>query len=113
MVDRKVGDKTVKWPDLDKDGQPDETVTIDTTGDGKPDGTWNKIGPNEAIDLYGYAYAACVRLGADRMDWAAPRPWAAPWDENPEVLDGEQPEQGRDATGPARMARRVRFRMRG
>jgi phage terminase large subunit GpA-like protein len=38
-------------------------------------GHWERIGArNEAFDLYVYAQAALIRLGADRMDWEAPRP---------------------------------------
>jgi phage terminase large subunit GpA-like protein len=77
-------------------------------------GHWERIGArNEAFDLYVYAPAALIRLGADRMDWEAPRPWALPWEHNPEILAGEG-EGGEPApTSPAPAARRVRFRVRG
>ncbi|MBW3541917.1 MAG: Nramp family divalent metal transporter [Planctomycetes bacterium] len=42
--------KTVPWPDLNRDGQPDSAVTIDVTGDGQPDGTYNLVrGPKGEV----------------------------------------------------------------
>ncbi|MFQ5731535.1 MAG: Nramp family divalent metal transporter [Planctomycetaceae bacterium] len=40
MVNRGTEEKPIWWPDLNEDGKPDDEVTIDVTGDGKPDGTW-------------------------------------------------------------------------
>lgn len=37
MVTIQQGDETVYWPDLDKDGQPDKTVLLDTNNDDVPD----------------------------------------------------------------------------
>ena len=50
MVNRGTEDKPFLWPDLDKDGKPDESVTVDVTGDGKPDGTYKlEVGPKNSI----------------------------------------------------------------
>jgi len=43
MVNLGTEDDPIWWPDLDKDGKPDAQVRIDTTGDGKPDGTFPLI----------------------------------------------------------------------
>jgi hypothetical protein len=43
MVNLGTDDAPIWWPDLDRDGKPDTEVTIDTTGDGKPDGTFPLI----------------------------------------------------------------------
>lgn len=46
-----------------------------------PDGV-----PNEGLDLMGYARAAMIRIGAERINWQAPPIWASDWDTNPFVV---------------------------
>lgn len=77
------------------------------------DGTWISVtARNEAFDLYVYAHAALIRLGADKMNWDSPRPWALDWDKNPEIIrdTDDQPEPD-PLPIPAR-ARPIRFRQR-
>ncbi len=97
------------WPDWLKQWFFDE-LTAENRQD---DGAWDKIGSrNETFDLYVYGYAGLLRLGADRMDWQRPRPWALPWDENPEVVAGDGSDHD-PAPLPVRQAgRHTRFRMR-
>lgn len=40
---------------------------------------------NEAFDLCGYAEGLALWLKVPAINWAAPPPWAAEWDDNPEV----------------------------
>ncbi|RRU13704.1 terminase [Stenotrophomonas maltophilia] len=40
---------------------------------------------NEAFDLCGYAEGMALWLKVPAINWTAPRPWAAPWDDNPDV----------------------------
>ena len=40
MVNLGDADNAIWWPDLDENGEADESVTIDTTGDGQSDGTY-------------------------------------------------------------------------
>lgn len=49
---------------------------------------WEREGskPNETFDLCTYVEAGVIRLGADRINWASPPAWAAPWDSNPDVF---------------------------
>ena len=96
------------WPEWIRKGFFEEL----TAESRQNDGTWEKISRrNEAFDLYVYAYAALLKLRVPRMDWAHPRAWAMPWDDNPDILDEESDrEQGPMPTAPA--GRRVRFRMR-
>lgn len=70
-----------------------------------PDGWENVYGrQNETLDLCVYAYGAAIALGADQFDWAKPRPWAMPWDENPEVrADGAAPAPVQKRVAPRRM----------
>jgi phage terminase large subunit GpA-like protein len=77
------------------------------------DGTWEKVSPrNEAFDLYAYAYAGIIRLGADKFRWDNPRPWALPWDQNPEIIAaGTDPHD--QEPKPMAPTRAVRFRQRG
>lgn len=50
---------------------------------------------NEAFDLYVYGRAACLILGAQRIDWTKPPPWATdPLTREPPAA---QPEQKREA----------------
>ena len=41
---------------------------------------------NETFDLCYYGHAAAIVLGADRLNWNAPPPWAQPWENNPDVI---------------------------
>lgn len=52
-------------------------------------GKWSKPGkkPNEAFDLMAYDLALGIIIGAEKINWAAPPPWASGWDENPLVID--------------------------
>ena len=57
-----------------------------------PDGRWKKIGArrsNEALDLCVYNRIARTKLGADRMNWDAPLPWARPVESNSERVTRE------------------------
>jgi phage terminase large subunit GpA-like protein len=42
---------------------------------------WERRGkvPNEAFDLHCYARAACIALGAEKIDWRSPPHWAQPF----------------------------------
>lgn len=51
----------------------------------RPDGV-----ANEALDTAVYNHAAAAWLGADKINWAHPPPWAADWDKNPNVLRHDQ-----------------------
>jgi phage terminase large subunit GpA-like protein len=59
-------------------------------------GKWSKPGkkPNEAFDLMAYDLALGIIIGAEKINWSAPPPWAADWDENPLVIapDGDTPQ---------------------
>jgi phage terminase large subunit GpA-like protein len=62
-------------------------------------GKWQRSGPNETLDLYGYAEAGRLMLKPDRADivWSeeARRPaWARPIPPEPEGGDPEAPAQG-------------------
>jgi len=51
---------------------------------------WEKVARrNEAWDLFYYAIGACASslLQVDKLDWTNPPPFAAPWDDNPLVID--------------------------
>lgn len=77
----------------------------------KDDGTWEQVSPrNEAFDLYTYAHAGLIRLGADKFNWQQPRTWAADWDDNPEIVlpDSQAVDPLPRAVAPT--ARPVRFR---
>lgn len=44
--------RSVPWPDLDGDGRPDESVTVDLTGDGRTDGTFPLLrGPRGEVQF--------------------------------------------------------------
>lgn len=74
----------------------------------KPDGAWMKVRKNnEALDLSGYIRAACIKLGADRIDWNAPPAWARHADENPEVITREERRELQQGTQTAAVRRRV------
>lgn len=63
-------------------------------------GKWQKPGkrPNEALDLCVYNLVVFILLGSERINWDAPPPWAADWDENMLVIPADAPD---DATMPA------------
>ena len=59
----------------------------------KADGTYRKISErsrNESLDLSGYIRAACLRVGADKIDWDMPPNWAAPLNINSDVISSEE-----------------------
>lgn len=60
-------------------------------------GKWSKPGkrPNEAFDLLAYDLALNIIVGAEKINWSSPPPWAAPWDANPLVFDPKQAEAER------------------
>lgn len=63
------------------------------------DGTWTKIRKrNEAFDLSVYIRAGCLRLGLDKVNWAAPPPWCRPISENPDVITREERREMQDNT---------------
>ncbi|GAA4879879.1 phage terminase large subunit family protein [Ferrimonas pelagia] len=68
-----------------------QELTAETRG---PDGKWRKVSEkaaNEALDLYGYAHAVAIVRGYERINWQAPPPWAKDWDDNPNILQPDQP----------------------
>ena len=54
---------------------------------------------NESVDLAVYAEAGYHRLRGFAINWQNPPTWAAEWDVNSEVTDGEAP---RAVPGPSR-----------
>ena len=44
---------------------------------------------NESFDLLAYAHAVALELGIERINWSRPPAWAAPWNENPEIIPAE------------------------
>lgn len=54
-------------------------------------GKWEKPGkrPNEAFDLLAYDLALGIIIGGEKINWAAPPPWADEWDRNPLIFDPE------------------------
>lgn len=76
-------------------------------------GKWSKPGkrPNEAFDLLAYEVALGIILGAEKIDWQAPPPWAEEWEQNPLVIDGRQTSAD-DAQRPAPTAPQKRRRRR-
>jgi phage terminase large subunit GpA-like protein len=55
------------------------------------DGTWKKVrARNETIDLNAMINAACIHLGADKIDWDNPPAWARPLSENSDVITREE-----------------------
>ncbi len=109
MAREEPGPGYMHWPDWLKTWFFDE-LTAETRQD---NGTWEKISArNEAFDLYVYGYAGLLRLGADRMDWQRPRPWAASWSENPEIVAGEGGNLEPEPLPVRQSGRRTRFRMR-
>lgn len=54
---------------------------------------WENIGKlrNETFDLAGYNEVLAQWLKVPAIRWAAPPSWAAPWDDNPDVIAGDVP----------------------
>lgn len=67
-------------------------------------GKWKKVrARNEALDLWVYVLAGCWKLGAHKLKWDKPPPWAMPADENSQrvTADERREEQaGRQAKPP-------------
>lgn len=68
-------------------------------GESLVDGKWQRSGPNEMLDLHGYAEAGRLMLKPDRKDivWSDPNrlpPWARPVCLEPEGGDQAPPAQG-------------------
>lgn len=49
---------------------------------------WAKLGSrrNEAWDLLAYLIGVCIWRRVEKVDWASPPPWLAPWPDNPNVV---------------------------
>mgnify|MGYP001306457098 CR=1 FL=1 len=64
---------------------------------------WDRTGrrANETFDLCVYGHAAALFLGAEKINWLAPPPWADEWEKNPDV-------RADDAPPPAPIQRRTR-----
>lgn len=60
-----------------------EELTAETRGDRG----WKNLNgrANETLDLFVYAYAALLKLSAEKIDWNAPPFWAQTWDMNPDI----------------------------
>jgi phage terminase large subunit GpA-like protein len=60
-------------------------------------GRWKKEkgARNESLDLLGYARAASISLGAEKVRWDSPPSWCAEWGENENVLGGKPVEDKR------------------
>lgn len=64
-------------------------------------GTWKKIRKrNEAIDLCAMIRAGCLYLGADRINWQAPPPWARPVETNSERESRDERRQRKTSPRP-------------
>ncbi len=76
-------------------------------------GKWSRPGkrPNETLDLLVYDSALGIILGVEKIDWSAPPPWAADWDDNLLVFrPGEEPGQmpaSRTTPPPKKRRRKV------
>lgn len=57
------------------------------------DKRWERDGKrsNESIDLSVYGEVAVIKLGADKINWLTPPPWAETWDRNPDVRADDAP----------------------
>jgi phage terminase large subunit GpA-like protein len=85
------------------DGLPRSTFA-EFTGEVLIDGTWERRGPNETLDLFGYAEAVRLMLRPDRADikWNTLRPiWA-----RPVRISGDEPAATNATTEPATSAPR-------
>lgn len=61
------------------------------------DGTWTQVRKrNESFDLTAYIRACCLRLGADRINWMQPPPWAKPAPDNDHCLQAEDRREMQD-----------------
>jgi len=79
-----------RWYAQDENGRARDWMDERTAEvrDGK--GGWKQIGTrNEETDLDVYGQVAVGVLGADRIDWTKPPPWAADWEHNSEVIQGD------------------------
>ena len=59
----------------------------------RPDGRWAKVTPsarNEALDLMVMTNVLAFLFGIARMPWNSPPVWAAPWDENSNVVSSTE-----------------------
>lgn len=78
----------------------------------KTNGTYKKItkrARNESLDLSGYSLVACLKIGADKINWNNPPKWALPMDINSDVISTEERrkmQQEQSAT-PSRPQRRM------
>ena len=74
-------------------------------------GKWRKPGkrPNEAFDLCVYNLALFILMKGERIDWNAPPPWAAAWDDN--ALISQSPDATPAVTQPKPPAARKRRRV--
>lgn len=65
-----------------------------------PTGVWAKVKKrNESFDLCRMIYAACLKLGLDKINWAKPKsvpPWARPLAENSELVEVEVRREEKD-----------------
>lgn len=71
---------------------------------------WVKLGSrrNEAWDLLTYAVGACVWRRIEKVDWANPPPWLAPWAQNPHVtLEGPQAPSVDKSKSPTHLLERL------
>lgn len=77
MARDEPGPGFMHWPDWLKEG-----FYRELTAENRENSRWKRPGgaPNEAWDLYAYGRALCSWLGADNMNWDAPKPWAKPLD---------------------------------
>jgi len=66
-------------------------------------GKWNQVRKrNEAFDLSAYVRAGCLRLGADKIkNWDAAPGWAAPLEQNRELVSKEQRREMQDQAAQA------------
>lgn len=81
------------------------------TAEVRTDGKWQKITGrrNETWDHLVYAHALWIRLGGERMNWDAPKPWAAAWDRNSNIMSAdERRDMKREQDAAPRPRRRIR-----
>lgn len=76
-------------------------------------GKWSKPGSaaNEAFDLWCYALAVYIIVGAEKINWSSPPPWAAGWDQNILVSQADSPEVTPKALAVAAKPQRRRRRV--
>lgn len=81
-----------------------------------PNGRWGKIqahAKNEALDLMVLNHLIAHLHGLARINWEAPPPWAADWDENPNVIDPVVAAAAAKSADPAAAAKRLAARLAG